>query len=159
MNNKLLVFFLLILTAVLLSGYISRKITQKMQIDYKMVVTGVSVVLTGLLALIFKQAKICPETSEKFHFELTPAKQCMQGPYMWSSADPEKQAFCNAMLDSGAVSEYSCGTPVMVGLKYNGPGLTPISDDHWRNERCNTCTKKSFYDPILNAKLGNPGVL
>lgn len=159
MNTKLLLFFLLILVSIAFSGYISKMLVQKSNLDTKTALAGVSVFLTTVLALIFKLGKICPETSEKFHFELTPAKQCMQGPYMWSSADPEKQAFCNAMMDSGAVSEYSCGTPVMVGLKYNGPGLTPISDDHWRNERCNTCTKKSFYDPVLNKNLGNPGVL
>jgi hypothetical protein len=160
MNNKQVVFFLLIAVAIVFTGYISWKISTKLGINPWIVKVSGGIVITLLLWLMYGQLKVCPQTKEKFKFALTPAKACGSNlsPYMWSSASPERQAQCNEILDSGA-DIYSCGTPVMVGLNYIGPDFPQISDDKWKNEYCDNCAADLFYSREHNKFLGRPPVL
>lgn len=161
MNNKKLVFFLLIAVAIVFTGYISWKLSQKLNVNPWVVKVSGGIVVTLLLWLLYGQLKVCPETKEKFHFALSDGKQCGSSldPYFWSSATPERKAMCNEILDSGIGDQYSCGTPVLTGLKYIGPSFPQISNSLWQNEYCANCQATDFYDPVKNQNLGRPPVL
>lgn len=159
MNNKLTLFFALVLVSVAFTGKAAWHLAKKTGQDFKLVLGTSTLLVTFILYMVYKKAGVCSSSTESFRFQLTPAKMTLGGPYMWSSAPADKKAYLNKIYDSGASYEYSCGTPVLTGLRYNGPGFTSISNDRWVNGHCATCTAKSFYDPELNANLGNPGVL
>lgn len=160
MNNNKLVFFILIALSIIFTGYIGWKLSERMQINPWVAKVPLALIVTAVLWGLYRHMGVCPETKEKFHFEVTPAKQCgRNGPYMWSSSSPEKQDFCNGLLDSGEINKYSCGTPALTGLKYIGPNFSHVSNDNWENEYCLPCSATNFYDPEQNKDLGRPPVL
>ena len=77
---------------------------------------------------------------EKFHFEVTPEKLCMGGPYMWKG-DSEKSKFCRELGSTTAgmedIHSYECG-PGFVGMPRRKFDYTPLSNDNWENIQCDT---------------------
>tara|TARA_B100001093_G_C26800931_1_gene1003363 strand:+ start:724 stop:1062 length:339 start_codon:yes stop_codon:yes gene_type:complete len=91
---------------------------------------------------------------ESFHFDVTPAKQCGGGWYMFTG-DPEMSAFCGSMTECQSAT-YSCGPG------YNGwPKTfkyTPESDAKYANERCSTCNGPEQV-PCATVAAAAPGIL
>lgn len=86
-----------------------------------------SLVLLILLCVLKKSNII-----DQFVFEVTPAKLCDGGPYMWSS-NPELQKFCSSVSEKD-IKSVSCpigyhGRPVHFNY-------TPESNSKWENSRC-----------------------
>lgn len=92
---------------------------------------GTLIVVAALFAM-YKSGKV---QIDRFHFEVSPEKTCEGGPYMWSSASPEKQAYCNS-LSPQQYSAFNCPAG------FNGRPVhwqyTPESDSKWQNTRCAT---------------------
>ena len=72
-------------------------------------------------------------SKDGFTFEVTPAKQCCGGPYMYG-VGTEKAKMCSKVPEESM--KKSC-----CGKGYNGTPLqfnfTPLVDDNWENPRCN----------------------
>lgn len=102
----------------------------------------------GILLALYYGAKIC-SSSEKFNFEVTPAKLCDGGPYMYSSAPEEVKNHCNKLLSSqegvDQYNMYNCNG-AYVGRPLNFPKFTAPSNDLWENEMCQ---KQSFNGPAV----------
>jgi hypothetical protein len=76
--------------------------------------------------------------NEEGFWDVSPAARCRGGPYMWQG-DSETAKMCRKMAESPEgrcqIASYNCPTG------YNGvPRLpfvyTPLSNDQWKNERC-----------------------
>lgn len=98
----------------------------------KLILIGIALAAIVALFAMYKSGKV---QIDRFHFEVSPEKLCEGGPYMWSSASPEKQAYCNS-LSPQQYNAFNCpagfsGRPV----HWN---YTPESDSKWQNTRCAT---------------------
>lgn len=75
--------------------------------------------------------------TDKFDFEVTPAKRCQGYPYMTQSGTDHE--FCKQLLSTQAgVNEYNdvnCG-PAFPGRPLPFFEYTPESNDRWENDRC-----------------------
>lgn len=96
-----------------------------------------SLLFTGIIFLLHYFDN--KDSKDSFNFELTPEKHCEGGPYMLSSASPEKKKFC-AQFSNEEKNYFSCprgfdGRPVHWER-------TSMSNDEWRNEMC----KDNFND-------------
>ena len=104
----------------------------------------VSILITSffgalLLMLVYKFAKIAHCQADGFHFEVTPAKKCQGFPYM-QSTNPELLKYCGELLSTPQgqreYSVFNCGCPATTFHR------TPMSNDMWKNEMCNTTDDK-----------------
>jgi hypothetical protein len=111
-----------------------------MNIDILSFITGL--IFTGIIVTIYYLAGIS-KLKDNFAFEVTPAKMCRGGAYMFQG-DSKKAKFCQDFVETPEgkkdMCRYQCSGPP--GL-YNGyPGkkfeYTSQSDAHWNNEQCNT---------------------
>ncbi len=98
--------------------------------------SGILFTLITFLIFFFGSIGNCPDN---FTFEVTPAKLCSGGPYMYSS-NPEKQQLCNSITPE-EMSRYTCpngfhGAPVH--FEYD-----PLSDDNWENNMCKNFNESS----------------
>jgi hypothetical protein len=85
---------------VLLFG--SGKVAQLLNDDKKLVISSVL-----FASMLFAVLQITNKSSEGFFFEVTPAKRCCGGPYMYSS-DPERQELCSK-ISPEELSRACCG--------------------------------------------------
>lgn len=100
--------------------------------------SGIFFTIITFLIFFFGSIGNCPDN---FTFEVTPAKLCSGGPYMYSS-NPEKQQLCNS-ISPEEMSRYTCpsgfhGAPVH--FDYD-----PLSDDNWENNMCKDFNTTSTY--------------
>ena len=84
--------------------------------------------LTGLLKEGFN---FCPSPGPKL---------CRGGPYMWQG-DSERAKYCRKLAATpegdAQIKRYECGKG-MIGMPGCGFKYTPMSDDCWRNQRCDS---------------------
>lgn len=75
------------------------------------------------------------KNTENFHFEVTPAKMCDGGWYMWTS-NPAKMKYCSSLTPEER-TKYTCSEKSQLqGLYYGRPVFfeyTPMSDNNWEN--------------------------
>ncbi len=68
--------------------------------------------------------------------EITPAKKCCGGPYMWGNENSKVFKYCNDPANQDEISQVCCNC-----RGYSGRPLsfsyTPESNSLWENERCN----------------------
>lgn len=123
--------FLLFFLAVKLAEFWNTNFKANSDITYILV----GIIYTLVMVGIFFLSKI--QTSEGFWDVSLPAK-CKGGPFFWQG-DSETSKMCRELAETPegkvAISGYNC--PVgYVGQ----PGLpfyySPLSDDNWKNERC-----------------------
>ena len=93
---------------------------------------NISILVNGIIftLLIFLFSKILKDSKDSFNFEVTPAKLCDGGPYMYSS-NPERQKLC-ANTNTELVS---CGVGFR-GRPNNFAYNTSFSDNKWENNTC-----------------------
>jgi len=69
---------------------------------------------------------------------ITPAKLCAGGPYMWQG-NSHNAKMCREMASTqegrDEISRYECGAGY-IGMPKNNFRFTPISNDYWKNARC-----------------------
>lgn len=90
------------------------------------------IVLFALNIAIYKALKI--DTKDNFTFEVTPAKLCRGGEYMYSS-NPERQKLCSNIsqenIDTISCNQYQGGVGQPIYLN-----RSEISDSKWQNNMC-----------------------
>ena len=129
---------------------------------------GIILLAAGIIALVNYLTK--KPTKDNFHFEVTPAKKCSQGPYMTQSG--KNHELCKKMWDSkegrDQIAKYSClnsqccgsglGEGINMGDQW-GSGLyvgrplhferTPMSNHLWQNEMCNPPILQKDHPSVL----------
>jgi hypothetical protein len=109
-----------------------------MSVHPDLVKGAIAIMYSLILFAIYYLAKLTCSSSENF-WHVSDASQCKGGPYFWQG-DSDEAKMCRQMAKTKegkiAISSYNCPTG------YNGaPSLpfyyTPVSDDKWKNERCN----------------------
>ena len=130
-KSKEALFF--VMSAILLFLMLNGFSMQKEVLDWKMYGI-ISVVYTLILVTIFYIGKV---DTEKF-WDVSPAAQCRGGAYM-HQGDSEQSKMCKALMNSPKgrcqVASYNC--PVGYnGIPLNNFAYAPLSNDEWRNERC-----------------------
>ena len=85
--------------------------------------------LTGLIKK--DVSNFCPSPGPKL---------CRGGPYMWQG-DSERAKYCRKLAATpegeAQIKRYECGKG-MIGMPGCGFKYTPMSDDCWRNQRCDS---------------------
>lgn len=94
-----------------------------------------SIVIFGILILVnialYKALQI--ESKDGFTFEVTPAKLCAGGPYMYSS-NVKRQQMCSEIPEK-ELQSVTCPYG-QVGQPRRVLERSPISDDKWQNNIC-----------------------
>lgn len=127
----MLAFFLFFLTVKMARYWIEHK---GVQTNFAYIVCGLTYTL--IVVSLYYLANL-QNTHEGF-WDVTPASQCKGGPYMWQG-DSEQARYCRdlAKTPEGRVeiSGYNCPSSYV-----GSPGLpfyySSLSDDNWRNTRC-----------------------
>lgn len=143
LSTKEIIFFILIFVVTFLASNTSVMVINKYQtskMTHTLYLLGLSLTIVVVLMLVYKFAKI-PNCNQKdgFQFQVTPAKMCEGGPYMYSSAPQELQDYCNNLLSTPEgryqLASVSCPNGYVGSPKYFQ--YTPESNHLWENERCN----------------------
>jgi hypothetical protein len=134
-STKEIIFFLLIFVMIILSGSLT-EIIHGNKPNNLLTLTGISVVSTLILYIIFK---ISPK-KEDFHFEVTPEKTCDGGAYLHQS-NKMCQKLWNTPEGRRDLANYNCINGYCNGSQglYNGRPLNmgyrqDLSNDKWENE-------------------------
>jgi hypothetical protein len=133
-SKKTMFFVLLVLILYFASIQLVLKIVQKH--GQKPMMTSAIATLTFtvlLLALLHLFARGDNRDGYKL-LEISPAKKCIGGPYMWGDVDSPTFKYCSDPKNQQDIRDASCclgfvGMPV----KYT---YTPESDAQWQNPRC-----------------------
>lgn len=117
-------------------------ILDAMPINY----TNIIIKFVIIMAVVVIIPLAFSDNKDNFHFELTPEKHCVGGPYMYSS-DPKRQEFCSKFTKSD-MDRYDCGpgfhgAPIWREGAGNQP---PESNVNWNNSRCNNISD-TYNDP------------
>ena len=129
------IYFVLIFLIFFLAIKLAHFWVSKTGINSDIAYILVGIVFTLVTVALFFLAKL--QTKEGFWDVSDPAK-CKGGAYFWQG-DSETSRMCRALAKTPAgkiaMSGYNCPTG------YSGqPGLpffySPLSNDHWQNERC-----------------------
>lgn len=94
------------------------------------------IIITSLFFIILLKGmlEIRDRTKDNFTFEVTPAKKCAGGPYMYSS-DKKLQEECSKITNE-EMAQVACGQGF-----HGRPDhfdFTPLSNSKWENERCSS---------------------
>lgn len=139
LSVKEMIFFVLILMAIVTSDMITSKVDEmlpkKHGMDKFLMLILVGVVLTVILALIYYFGKV---SYDNFLFAVTPAKRCDGGAYMTQSGPLHEM--CKELLDtkSGRAKSnmFNCSGGEYDGRPLNFGDLMTLSDDNWENRAC-----------------------
>lgn len=131
-SAKEIIFFVLVLVLFFVFAKLSNMNTLKYKIKPNISIAMNGIIFTLLLILVFVLTKVGKDCKDTFDFEVTPAKLCDGGPYMYSS-NPERQELCSHITNS-QLAQVSCG-PGFVGrpVKWDH---TNMSNDKWENNMC-----------------------
>ena len=93
-----------------------------------------AVVFTAIVFLLAHFLMKCEIKDGYRLLEISPAKKCIGGPYMWGDVNSPTYKYCSDPKNQQAIKDASCcvgfvGMPV----KYT---YTPESDSQWKNPRC-----------------------
>jgi hypothetical protein len=129
----ILVFLLFYLTVQMANYWVKKG--RRMSYNAGYIVAGV--VYAAVIAGIFFLAKLNCNTNEGF-WDIDPYAKCKGGPYNWQSDDPDSK-FCRDAFKTSqgreGIASYNCA-PSMIGTPSRPFEYTPISNDRWKNERC-----------------------
>lgn len=121
---------------------------KNMSINHNMMFGISGLVFTVLVIGFYAVSKVgnCSDSSEGF-WDVGPFAKCKGTEYMWQG-DSDEAKFCRALADTPegrcGISSYNCPKG-FVGQPSLPFYYTPISDDSWKNERCDnapTCPCK-----------------
>lgn len=138
-NVKEMIFFLLILLAIVISDIITSKVDtmfpKKYKVDKFLLLILVGIVLTLILGLVYYFAKV---SRDNFHFSVTPEKRCDGGAYMTQTGPAHEM--CKKLLSTQSgrakYNMFNCSRGEYVGRSLNFGDLTTLSDDNWENRAC-----------------------
>ena len=135
-STKEIIFFLLIFVMIILSGSLT-EIIHGNKPHNLLTLTGVALVTTIILYIIFKISK---NRKEGFHFEVTPEKTCDGGAYLHQS-NKMCQELWNTPEGRRDLANYNCINGYCNGSQglYNGRPLNmgyrqDLSNDKWEND-------------------------
>lgn len=139
LSVKEMIFFILILVAIVTSDMITSKVDEmlpkKHRMDKFLMLTLVGIVLTVILALIYYFGKVW---RDNFYFSVTPAKRCDGGAYMTQSGPSHEM--CKELLDTKSgrakYNMFNCSGGEYDGRPLNFGELMTLSDDNWENRAC-----------------------
>jgi hypothetical protein len=136
MDSKKTVFFvLLVLILYFASIQLVLKMIQKQGKKPMMVSMFATLIFTILLLILLRLFAKKGESKDGYQLlEISPAKKCIGGPYMWGDVNSPTFKYCSDPKNQQAIKDVSCclgfvGMPV----KYS---YTPESDSQWENPRC-----------------------
>jgi hypothetical protein len=99
-----------------------------------------SIFLTAIFAGLFFALKPC-ENQENF-WEVSLPAQCKGGPFFWENGDSELSKRCRELASTPEgrcqLSSYQCPKGY-VGTPRQPFWYSPLSNDEWKNERCDDC--------------------
>lgn len=152
LTTKEYVFFGLIFAVLFFFSKAALYMGPKMRLGNTFSLFVMSFLGSLLLLLIFKAGNIT-NSSENFHFQVTPEKLCQGGPYMISSAPKEVQDYCYKLWSTPEgrcdYAKFNCTGPGYVGRPLHFE-RTPMSNDMWQNSMCDDRVKKDrFYPSVL----------
>lgn len=134
-STREIIYFVLLFLIFFLSLKLLEFWNTKIEINKDVSYILVGIIYTLVMVGLFYLAKM--QTNEPF-WDVSDAAKCKGGPYFWQG-DSENSKMCRELASTPegmvAISGYNC--PVgYVGQ----PGLpfyySPLSDDNWKNERC-----------------------
>lgn len=136
-STREVIFFIIVFLLFFLVVILGRYWTQKSNLNYEISYVILGVVYTSLILGVFFVSKLNEQSSEDF-WDITPAAYCKGGPYFWQG-DSEVSKMCRKLASTPEgrvlISGYNCPSGYV-----GQPGLpfyySPLSDDNWRNERC-----------------------
>lgn len=134
-TSKNVLFFLLVLVLyfvfVRMAFWLVRERKQT-----SMAATLWSLLLFAVLFMLISKVMMKKSESKDGYqlLEITPAKKCIGGPYMWGDVNSPTYKYCSDPKNQQAIKDASCcvgfvGMPV----RYT---YTPESDAQWQNPRC-----------------------
>lgn len=134
-STREVIFFALIFLVFFLAVKVGQFWIEKFNMNTDMSYIIVGLVYTLIMVALFFLAKL--QSKEGF-WDVTDAAKCKGGSYFWQG-DSETSQMCRELASTHegkvAISGYNCPTG-FVGQ----PGLpfyySPLSDDNWKNERC-----------------------
>lgn len=96
----------------------------------------------------YEKCKGCSGSCTCLGKGITPAKLCSGGPYMWQGNSPIAK-MCREMASTqkgrDEISRYECGTGY-IGMPGDNFRSTPVSNDCWKNARCDGSTSCNVED-------------
>jgi hypothetical protein len=132
------IFFILIFLIAFLGLQGSRWFNQTYpnKLDYKILHLIVGAVIAGCLIGVYYLADL--SVNQENFWEVSLAAQCKGGPYFWGG-DSELSKRCQELASTSEgrcdLSGYNCPKGY-IGQPRQPFYYTPISDDNWKNERC-----------------------
>jgi hypothetical protein len=163
-STKEIVFFLLVFVMMVLTGVVAGTIYDKTNTMPFLTLVGVSVVSSLILYLVFRYSKV----GENFRLlEITPQKRCDGGSYLtgdneyckdkWSTAEGRRDlarfncinGHCGGTINYDGNMDKCAGQGMYNGRPLNLPARTPMSNDKWENEMCNSPILSSPYPTVL----------
>lgn len=127
-QSKDIAFFIFVGSLFFVLSKIANISTSQWHINQDVSLILTSIVFTIILILVGWMSNI----RDDFTFEVTPAKRCAGGPYMYSS-NPELQKLCKN-ISPDEIAQYSCN-PGFIGAPVHW-NRTSMSDSHWENKMC-----------------------
>ena len=105
--------------------------------------------LVGVALLVVFLLKDKKKKNEPYRLlEITPAKKCCGGPYMWGNKNSPTFKYCSNPDNQDEISRVCCyGCRGFVGRPVSF-SYTPESNAMWENERCN-CPMSLNAPPVL----------
>ena len=135
-SNREIIFFVLVFLVFYVVHKFSDQILQKLRLKGDVGILSIGVIYALLIIGFYHLANL--KSSNEGFWDVSPAARCKGGPYFYQGDSPNAK-MCRALAETpegrAAISGYNC--PIgMVGQ----PGLpfyySPLSDDSWKNERC-----------------------
>jgi hypothetical protein len=130
-----IIYFILIFLIFFLAVKLAQFWLEKSNMNFDMAYLIVGLLYTLVMVALFFLAKL--QTKEGF-WDVSDAAKCKGGPYFWQG-DSQTSQMCREMAKTPegkvAISGYNCPSGYV-----GQPGLpfyySPLSDDNWKNERC-----------------------
>ena len=109
MNNKLVLFFLVIFVILFLNCKLAWITSKKSGTNHKLVLLGTSLVCALFLYFVYKKAQVCEMKEGMELLTITPQKYCDGGSFFWNSGPKELKNYCES-LTANQYSKYNCDT-------------------------------------------------
>lgn len=133
-NKKRVLFVILVIVLYFVSVQMILNSVKKQGKKTIPVSAMATLIFTALLLLLLKLFSKGEEKDGYKLLEISPAKKCIGGPYMWGDVDSPTYKYCSDPKNQQAINDVSCCTGfVGMPVKYS---YTPESDEQWKNPRC-----------------------
>jgi hypothetical protein len=139
-----IIFFIIAFCLFYLSGSLKKYITKEYSIKGKQkIIVSVIISIFSTMILVISYYMASLNYKNEGFWDVSEYAKCKGGPYMWQGDSPEAikcRELANTKEGRCGISSYNCpsgynGTP-KIPFYY-----TPLSNDEWKNERCNDYEK------------------